>query len=616
MNKKTKFNIWYVFIAVWGVFLIHSLWVQTLQVEQIPYSQFETYLQEERVSEIRIGQDYIQGKLKDPAEGQPENFITIRVDPAFADKLATYHVKFAGEIENTIIHDILSWVLPVLLFFGLWMFLMRRFAQREGLGGGFMSIGKSKAKIYMEKEVKISFDDVAGVDEAKTELQEVIEFLKTPEKFHRLGGKIPKGILLVGPPGTGKTLLAKAVAGEAGAPFFSISGSEFVEMFVGVGAARVRDLFVQAKEKAPCIIFIDELDALGKARGVGPVGHEEREQTLNQLLVELDGFDPRVGVILMAATNRPEILDPALLRAGRFDRQVLVDRPDKVGRLAILKIHARAVPLANANDLDVIASMTPGFAGADLANIVNEAALLAVRRNKEKVSLAELQEAVERVIAGLEKKNRVLSPKEKERVAHHEVGHALVALALPGSDTIQKISIIPRGMAALGYTLQLPTEDRFLLTESELKNRIAVLLGGRVAEELIYQEVSTGARDDLTKATDIAKNMVKVYGMSEKVGQFSFDQERQPLFLQAGGVHGGGDYSETTAREIDCEVRHLIEEQYERVRTLLSTQENLLREAAQALLNKETISGEELKAIVSGKAAQNADGQVSDVTVH
>lgn len=606
MNKKTKFNIWYVFIAVWGVLLLHNLWIQSLQIEQIPYSQFETYLNEGRIAEVQIGQDYIQGKLKDPGEGQPQQFITVRVESELAEKLAARQVKFSGEIENTIIHDLLSWVLPVLLFFGIWFFVMRRFAQREGLGGGFMAIGKSKAKIYMEKEVKVSFADVAGVEEAKAELQEVIEFLKTPEKFHRLGGKIPKGILLVGPPGTGKTLLAKAVAGEAGVPFFSISGSEFVEMFVGVGAARVRDLFVQAKEKAPCIIFIDELDALGKARGMGPVGHEEREQTLNQLLVELDGFDPRVGVILMAATNRPEILDSALLRAGRFDRQVLVDRPDKIGRLAILKVHAREVPLANSVDLEVIAAMTPGFAGADLANIINEAALLAVRRDKDKVGLSELQEAVERVIAGLEKKNRVLNPKEKERVAHHEVGHALVALALPGSDTVQKISIIPRGVAALGYTLQLPTEDRFLMTESELKNRIAVLLGGRVAEELIYQEVSTGGRDDLLKATDIAKSMVKAYGMSDAVGQLSFDQERQPLFLQAGQAHGGGDYSETTAREIDCEVRRIIDEQYGRVRTLLASQKEILRAAAQTLLQKETISGDELKEIARTRSHQLA----------
>ncbi len=615
INKKTKFSIWYVFVAVWGVLLLHNLWVQSLQTEQIPYSQFEAYLKEDRIEEVRIGEHYIEGKLKDPAEGQPKQFVTVRVAPDLAEKLGTHQIKFVGEIENTVVHDILSWVLPTLLFFGIWFFLMRRFSQREGMGGGFMAIGKSKAKIYMEKEVKVSFSDVAGVEEAKTELQEVIEFLKTPEKFHRLGGKIPKGILLIGPPGTGKTLLAKAVAGEAGVPFFSISGSEFVEMFVGVGAARVRDLFVQAKEKAPCIIFIDELDALGKARGVGPMGHEEREQTLNQLLVELDGFDTRVGVILMAATNRPEILDPALLRAGRFDRQVLVDRPDKIGRLAILKVHARNIPIEDEAALETIAAMTPGFAGADLANIVNEATLLAVRRDKEKVGISELQEAVERVVAGLEKKNRVLNAKEKERVAHHEVGHALVALAMPGSDVVQKISIIPRGVAALGYTLQLPTEDRFIMTESELKSRIAILLGGRVAEELIYKEVSTGARDDLMKATDIAKSMVKAYGMSGAVGQLSFDQERQPLFLQTGGAHGGGDYSETTAREIDCEIRRFIDEQYGRVRTVLADQEAVLRAAAQELLRKETITGEELKTIASETTAHR-DAPVADMTVH
>jgi cell division protease FtsH len=464
--------------------------------------------------------------------------------------------------------------------------------------GSFMTVGQSKAKIYMEREVKVSFADVAGVDEAKQELQEVIEFLKTPEKFQRLGGKIPKGILLVGPPGTGKTLLAKAVAGEAAVPFFSISGSEFVEMFVGVGAARVRDLFEQAKKRAPCIIFIDELDALGKARGIGPMAHEEREQTLNQLLVEMDGFDSRVGVILMAATNRPEILDPALLRAGRFDRQVLVDRPDKIGRLAILKVHARNIRLKSEQDLDIIAAMTPGFSGADLANILNEAALLAVRRNKEVVELSELQEAVERVIAGLEKKNRVLNKMEKERVAHHEVGHALVALSIPGADSIHKISIIPRGIAALGYTMQLPTEDRFLMTKSELKDKIATLLGGRAAEELIYQEVSTGAQDDLMKATDIAKSMVKAYGMSEKLGQVSFERERQPLYLQTGPM-GGGDYSEETSREIDCEVREIIDTEFERARTVLRRQEPTLRRAAQVLLSKEVISGDELKAILA-----------------
>ncbi|MCS6924622.1 MAG: ATP-dependent zinc metalloprotease FtsH [Candidatus Binatia bacterium] len=616
MDKKTKFNIWYVFIALWGVLILHGLWVQaTRQTERIPYSQFQTYLQEGRIAEIRISDRYIQGKLKDPPEGHPAQFVTVRVDPDLAKQLAAHNVTFAGEIEDTFLYDLLSWIVPVLLFFGLWLFLMRRFAERQGLGGGFMAIGKSKAKIYMEKDVKVSFADVAGVEEAKAELQEVIEFLKTPEKFRRLGGKIPKGILLVGPPGTGKTLLARAVAGEAGVPFFSISGSEFVEMFVGVGAARVRDLFEQAKQKAPCIIFIDELDALGKARGLGPVGHEEREQTLNQLLVELDGFDPRTGVILMAATNRPEILDPALLRAGRFDRQILVDRPDKAGRLAILKVHAREVPLAPDADLDAIAAMTPGFAGADLANLVNEAALLAVRRGKEQVGMAELQEAVERVIAGLEKKNRVLSPKEKERVAHHEVGHALVALSIPGSDTVQKISIIPRGIAALGYTLQLPTEDRFLMTKAELENKIAVLLGGRVAEELVYGEISTGARDDLLKATDIAKSMVKAYGMSTKLGQVSFDGERQALFLHPHQSPGGGDYSEETAREIDCEVRRIIDEQYQRVTTLLQSRLSVLRQAAAVLLQRETISGEELRAIAAGiDLQQEGNGAAATVT--
>ncbi len=600
MDKKTKFNLGYIFIAVWGVVILHSLWMQYVNpIEQIPYSQFQTYLAEEKIEEIRIGPDAIRGKLKEAPAGRPQQFVTVRVESDLADKLATHNVKFSGEIEDTFLHDLLSWILPTLLFFGLWIFLMRRFAQREGLGGGFLAIGKSKAKIYMEKDVKVTFNDVAGVDEAKIELEEVIEFLKTPEKFRRLGGKIPRGILLVGPPGTGKTLLAKAVAGEAGVPFFSISGSEFVEMFVGVGAARVRDLFVQAKQKSPCIVFIDELDALGKARGVGPMGHEEREQTLNQLLVEMDGFDARTGVILVAATNRPEILDSALLRAGRFDRQVLVDRPDKIGRLAILKLHAREVPLVSEEDLDMIAAMTPGFAGADLANIVNEAALLAVRRGKDKVSVSELQEAVERVVAGLEKKNRVLNKQEKERVAHHEVGHALVALAIPGSDTVQKISIIPRGVAALGYTLQLPTEDRFLMTRSELENRIAVLLGGRVAEEIIYHEVSTGARDDLLKATEIAKSMIKAYGMSEKLGKVSFDSERQPLFLRPNQGASGGDYSESTAQAIDAEVRRIIEEQYTRVTALLTAQQNTLRDAAEVLLQKEVISGDELRAIVS-----------------
>ena len=589
--KQRQFSIWYVFIALWALMLFQMFVTPFFNPTEIPYSEFKKALEEGQVTEIALSATIIHGKMKDD-----KVFNTIRVDdPELVRMLEERHVKFTGVIESTFLRDLLSWVVPVALFFGLWWFMFRRMGQSQG----FMTVGRNKAKIYMEKEVKVSFADVAGVDEAKHELEEVVEFLQTPDKFRRLGGKIPKGILLVGPPGTGKTLLAKAVAGEAGVPFFSISGSEFVEMFVGVGAARVRDLFEQAKGKAPCIIFIDELDALGKARGVGPMVHEEREQTLNQLLVEMDGFDPRVGVILMAATNRPEILDPALLRAGRFDRQVLVDRPDKAGRLAILKVHARHITLANEADLETIAAMTPGFVGADLANLLNEAALLAVRRDKDTVSLSELQEAVERVIAGLEKKNRVLNKMEKERVAHHEVGHALVALSIPGSDAVHKISIIPRGIAALGYTMQLPTEDRFLMTSQELKNKIAVLLGGRAAEELIYQEVSTGAQDDLRKATDIATSMVKLYGMSDKLGQRSFERDRQPLFLQAAQPPSQGDYSEETSREIDCEVRRIIDEQYERAREIVGTQEPVLRDAASVLLGRETISGEELKEIMN-----------------
>lgn len=579
------------FIALWVLILLQTFLPSFFNPTEIPYSEFKESVAAGKVTEVAVSPQIIHGKLK-----EDKVFHTIRIeDPDLLRNLAEHQVKVTGVIESTLFRDVLSWIVPIVLFFGVWWFLLRRMGQSQG----FMTVGQSKAKIYVEKEVKVTFADVAGVDEAKQELEEIIEFLKTPEKFRRLGGKIPKGILLVGPPGTGKTLLAKAVAGEAGVPFFSISGSEFVEMFVGVGAARVRDLFEQAKGKAPCIIFLDELDALGKARGVGPMAHEEREQTLNQLLVEMDGFDSRVGVILVAATNRPEILDPALLRAGRFDRQVLVDRPDKIGRLAILKVHARSITIANQADLETIAAMTPGFVGADLANLLNEAALLAVRRGKDTVSLSELQEAVERVIGGLEKKNRVLNKMERARVAHHEVGHALVAMSIPGGDAVHKISIIPRGIAALGYTMQLPTEDRFLMTVSELKNRIAILLGGRAAEEVIYGEVSTGAQDDLRKATDIAKSMVKAYGMSEKLGQVSLERDRQSIFLQTGPSQTPGDYSEQTSREIDCEVRLLIDEQFERARNLITSQEAILRKAAQVLLEKETISGEELKALAA-----------------
>ncbi len=597
VNKKISFSILYVFLAIFAVILVHDFIVAMQKVEELPYSEFRTLLVAGKVAEVTVTQQRLTGKLK-PEGGSKEQklFTTVRVeDPDLVKELNAHNVTFSGVIESTFLRDLLSWVVPALVFAGIWFFVIRRFGQGQS---GFMTVGQSKAKIYAEKDTKVTFADVAGVDEAKEELREVIEFLKTPEKFTRLGGKIPKGILLVGPPGTGKTLLARAVAGEAGVTFFSISGSEFVEMFVGVGAARVRDLFEQAKVKAPCIIFIDELDAIGKARGMGPMAHEEREQTLNQLLVEMDGFDPRIGVILMAATNRPEILDPALLRAGRFDRQVLVDRADKIGRLAILRVHAKQVTLGPDADLEVIAAMTPGFSGADLANIINEATLLAVRRNKEQVGLSELQEAVERVVAGLEKKNRVLNKMEKERVAYHEVGHALVALSFPGADPIQKISIIPRGIAALGYTLQLPTEDRFLMTKTELENKIAVLLGGRIAEELIFGEASTGAQNDLVKATDIAKSMIKSYGMSDKLGTVTLDRERQPLLMQIQAPQEKGDYSEETAREIDCEVRRIIDEQYERVKRLLAERKAALLEGAKKLLDQEVISGNDLKAIM------------------
>jgi cell division protease FtsH len=601
VNKKISVSVLCAFLTMGAVLFVLNFVTPMQMPDELPYSEFKTLLAAGNVAEVTVTRQSLLGKLK-PGERskEPKLFTTVRVeDPDLVKELNAYNVKFTGMVESTLVRDIMWWVIPALIFGGIWFFVIRRLGQGLGQGQkGFMTVGKSKAKIYAEKDTKVTFADVAGVEEAKEELREVIEFLKTPERFTRLGGKIPKGILLVGPPGTGKTLLARAVAGEAGVTFFSISGSEFVEMFVGVGASRVRDLFEQAKVKSPCIIFIDELDALGKARGAGPMAHEEREQTLNQLLVEMDGFDPRIAVILMAATNRPEILDPALLRPGRFDRQVLVDRADKIGRLAILRVHAKRVTLGPDADLEVIAAMTPGFSGADLANIINEATLLTVRRNKEQVGLPELQEAVERVVAGLEKKNRVLNKMEKERVAHHEVGHALVALSFPGADPIQKISIIPRGIAALGYTLQLPTEDRFLMAKTELENKIAVLLGGRNAEELIFGEASTGAQNDLVRATDIAKSMVKSYGMSEKLGAVTLDRERQPLIMQIQAPQEKGDYSEETAREIDCEVRRIIDEQYDRVRWLLAEKKRALIEGAKVLLEREVISGSELKAIM------------------
>ena len=600
MDKQRRLSIWYFIIAFWMLIMVQELYVASQHLDEVPYSQFKQWLIDGQVAEIAITETVINGKLKpERTDADPQWFKTIRVDdPDLVRLLEEKRVAFSGVIVSTLWRDVASWVIPILIFAGVWFWLFRKMGQ--GAGGSFMRIGQSKAKIYMEKDIKVNMGDVAGVDEARDELVEVIEFLKTPEKFTRIGGRIPKGVLLVGPPGTGKTLLARAIAGEAGVPFFSISGSEFVEMFVGVGAARVRDLFEQAKGKAPCIIFIDELDALGKARGTGPMAHEEREQTLNQLLVEMDGFDPKVGVIILAATNRPEILDQALLRAGRFDRQVLVDRPDRSGREAILRIHATNVQLSPDVRLANVAAMTPGMVGADLANILNEGALLAVRRNRETVEQKDLEEAVERVVAGLEKKNRVLSEEERKRVAHHEVGHALVALSIPGADPVQKISIIPRGIAALGYTLQTPTEDRYLLTRSELENKIAVLLGGWVAEELVFGEASTGAADDLQKATDIAKRMVMDYGMSDVLGTVALEKEPQPAFLPTRERTVGAQYSEETAREIDQEVRRFIEGQTPRVKELLTKLKPVLLEGAQRLLAQEVMTGEDLRLLMEG----------------
>ncbi|HIC86346.1 MAG TPA: ATP-dependent metallopeptidase FtsH/Yme1/Tma family protein [Desulfobacterales bacterium] len=598
MEKHHKFSIWYLLIGIWIVLLLQHYLMLAFSIKTIPYSEFLKLLEEGKVAEVAVTANEIQGRLRmDTAVGEKGMlFRTVRVDPNISELLAKYNVTFTGQVESTFFRDLMSWVVPIFLFVGIWYFFMKKMA---GQHPGFMTLGKSKAKVYMEDEIPVKFKDVAGVDEAKEELMEVVEFLKEPQKFTEVGGRMPKGILLVGPPGTGKTLLAKAVAGESGVPFFSMSGSDFVEMFVGLGAARVRDLFDQAKKRAPCIIFIDELDALGKARGIGGVGgHDEREQTLNQLLVEMDGFDPNVGVVLMAATNRPEILDPALLRPGRFDRHVLVDRPDKKGREEILKVHIKRIKIADDVDIEAIANMTSGMVGADLANLVNEAALLAVRRKKNRVTMKEFEEAVERVIAGLEKKNRLINEEERKIVAYHEVGHALVALSLPGTDPVKKISIVPRGIAALGYTMQVPTEDRFLMKKTELLNRIASLLGGRAAEELVFGDISTGAHNDLARATDIARSMVKEYGMSEKVGQVYFAKEKQPMFLNVPGMETRGDYSEATAQLIDQEVKEIINTQYDKAKGILKEKREALDKGAHLLLEKEKIEGQELKALM------------------
>jgi len=599
-RERPRFHLTYLILAVFGVLLIHDLWVGVQTIQQIPYSEFRRLLEEKRVQELMIQGDMIYGRLADDGEGDEtkSRFMTRSVDPELADYLSKYGVMYSSRPESTLIPTLLSWVLPIALFVGVWFFLMRRMSDRMGGGGGLLSIGKSKAKVYVETDMRVTFNDVAGVDEAKAELQEVVQFLRDPEAYGRLGARMPKGILLVGPPGTGKTLLAKAVAGEARVPFFSISGSEFVEMFVGVGAARVRDLFEQARAQAPCIIFVDELDALGKARNAQPGfgGHDEKEQTLNQLLSELDGFDPSSGIILLAATNRPEILDPALLRAGRFDRQVLVDRPDRGGRLAILEVHLKRIRLGDDVKPEQVAALTPGFTGADLANLVNEAALVATRRSANSVLMQDFNAAIERIVAGLEKRNRVMNPKERAIVAHHEMGHALVAASLRGTDPVHKVSIIPRGIGALGYTMQRPTDDRYLMTREEMENKLAVLQGGRAAEVLIFDHYSTGAADDLARATDIARNMVTRYAMVPELGSATYAEDEGPGFLGAGRGFSPRYHSEETAREIDVAVRRIVDGSFARAREILGRNREILESSAAELLERETLEEAQLRA--------------------
>jgi len=604
LNKQHQWNIAYFIAALLLLVLFQNLWTTYRTVEPIPYSEFLKLLNEGQVVEVTVHQEQITGRLKQPINGR-QLFVTNRVDPELAQQLANKGVTVTGTVENTFLSTLLSWLIPMLIFFGIWIFAFRHIAQRQGLGG-LVNVGKSKARVLVERDTGVTFNDVAGVDEAKTELQEIVSFLKDKEKYGRLGARIPKGILLVGPPGTGKTLLARAVAGEAGVPFFSISGSEFVEMFVGVGAARVRDLFEQARKAAPCIIFIDELDALGRARGAGGLygGHDEKEQTLNQLLTELDGFDPREGIVILGATNRPEILDPALLRAGRFDRQVVIDRPDKKGREAILKVHAKKIKLAPDADLEKIAGITPGFSGADLANLVNEAAIVATRRGGNEVTLADFTAAVERIVAGAERKGRLLHPHERKVVAYHEMGHALAAANLPGTDPVHKVSIIPRSIGALGYTMQRPTDDRYLITKQELKDRMVVLLAGRAAEELVFGEISTGAADDLAKVTDIARQIVTRFGMTKSLGQAVLERQTT-TFLgdQKLGVKEK-DYSEQTAREVDLAVKELIDEAYARAKSILSEQRSILEEGTKLLLEKETITPEDFPPLKQRKTGE------------
>jgi cell division protease FtsH len=597
--KKSPQLLFYLLMVLVFISLFRLLSEQP--AEEVSYSNFKTLVAEKRVRDLVISRDHIKGTRVGAKEGEKEqNFTIVRIeDPDLVKNLDAAGITYRGVISDNWLRDfLLTWILPLVILMLIWSFVFKRMGA-GGPGETFMSFGKSRAKIYGESDVKVTFNDVAGVEEAKEELMEVVEFLKHPDKFTKLGGRIPKGVLLVGPPGTGKTLLAKAVAGESKVPFFSMSGSEFVEMFVGVGASRVRDLFQQAVAKAPCIIFIDELDALGRARGMGMAGaHEEREQTLNQLLAEMDGFDARKGVIIMAATNRPEILDQALLRPGRFDRHVLVDRPNIKDREDILRIHIKGVKLSSDVDVAVIAARTPGFVGADLANIVNEAALLAARKGKTEVEMTDFEAAIDRIVAGLEKKRRVMNKKEKEIVAYHECGHTIVAELLPTTDPVHRVSIVQRGIAALGYTLQLPTEDRYLMTKTELLDKLCVMLGGRVAEEIIFHEVSTGAQNDLQRAAIIARSMVTEYGMTDKFGPLTFEKERRPMFLDLGLPSGAKEYSEDTAREIDQEVKRLVDDSYSKVRELLSGNQDRLKTLATALLEKETIEGDEIRTIL------------------
>ncbi|TPW33602.1 ATP-dependent zinc metalloprotease FtsH [Martelella alba] len=604
MERKHTFNFGY-FLVAFLIIMAFQAWFTSRDYAEISYSDMLNYVDKGQVESVAISNNTIQGTFTEPVNDK-KYFVTYRAPQDLAADFDQHKVNVTGVPDHTLLQKILSWVLPVVLFFGLWIWFFRRFAEKQGMGlGGMMNVGKSKAKIYVERKTGVTFDDVAGAEEAKAELKEVVSFLTDREKYGRLGARIPKGILLVGPPGTGKTLIAKAVAGEAGVTFFSISGSEFVEMFVGVGAARVRDLFQQAREMAPCIIFIDELDALGRARNsFGMGGNDEKEQTLNQLLVELDGFDPASGIVLLAATNRPEVLDQALTRAGRFDRQVVMDRPDREGRAAIVSVHMKKVQIADDVNADEIAGLTPGFSGADLANLVNEAAIFATRRGGDTVHMEDFTQAVERIIAGSERRGRLLNKDERERVAYHEMGHALAAAALPKTDPVHKISIIPRSIGALGYTMQRPTEDRFLITASELRDRMVVLLAGRGAEDIVYGEISTGASDDLAKVTDIAKQYVMRFGMDPKIGQAALDEQRAQYLGAAPGAGKARDYSEETAREVDLAIRKLIDEAYERAKKILIDRRDDLEQGARILLDKETITPDDFPPLVQQPLAQ------------